>query len=76
MKKHTTIRMRVITSEEQYLGECLEFPVMTHGRTLEELIENMERAIALFVSGEALEAGPGEDETIVAVRIALPDCPA
>ncbi len=76
MKQHTTIRMRVVTNGEQYLGECIEFPVMTHGRSLEELIENMERAIALFLSEDGLAPGPGEEESVVAVRIALPDCPA
>ncbi len=53
-----TIRIRVVKNGDQYLGECLDYPVMTHGRTFEELTENMERAITLFLSGRE----PGEDE--------------
>lgn len=67
-----TIRMRVTHQEGQYLGECLEYPVMTHGRTLEELAENMERAILLFLD-EQEEEDPFEEVAVMAVRVELPD---
>jgi predicted RNase H-like HicB family nuclease len=45
-----TIKMRVTQANGQYLGECLEHPVMTHGRTLDELAENMKKALDMFLS--------------------------
>lgn len=71
----TTIRIRVVKDEDQYLGECLDYPVMTHGRNLEELAENMERALRLFLSGEGRDGDGdelGEGESIMAIRIELP----
>ena len=67
-RMHTTIRIRVRAAGAQYLGECLEYPVMTHGRTLEELAENMERALELFLA----RAQAGE-EAVIAVNMDLPD---
>lgn len=66
----TTIRIRVISQGDQYLGECLEFPVMTHGKTLEDLAENMEKAIGLFLSEEQTE--PDQEEAVLAVQVQLP----
>lgn len=60
--------MRVTRSGEQYLGEALEYPVMTHGRTLEELAENMEKALAMFLAENETE---DEDEMLVAVKVEI-----
>jgi len=64
-----TIRIRVRRSGEQYVGECLDYPVMTHGRTLEELGENMEKALALFL---AEEDDTEDEEGMLSVRVRLP----
>lgn len=71
--KDTTIRIRVTKQNEQFLGECLEFPVMTHGRTLEELAENMEKALIMFLAEEGDELQNPEEEMILAMNIALED---
>ncbi len=70
----TTIKIRVIKSEDQYLGECMDYPVMTHGRSLEELAENMEKALQLFLTSAEREGGYefGENESIMAIRVELP----
>lgn len=73
MNKTTTIRMRVTKTGEQYLGECLEYPVMTHGSTIEELAENMEKAICLFLGEEDRDEASLREDAVVAIRIALPD---
>lgn len=73
MTSYTTIRMRVTNNGKQYLGECLEYPVMTHGKSLEELAENMEKAIALFLVEGNREDESLREDAVVAIRIALPD---
>lgn len=63
--------MRVERNGDTYLGECLEYPVMTHGASLDELAENMRKALSLFMredGGGAL----GEDSMVVALRVDLP----
>jgi predicted RNase H-like HicB family nuclease len=35
-----------------YVAECLEVNVVTQGKTLDELIENLKEAIELFFEGE------------------------
>jgi predicted RNase H-like HicB family nuclease len=74
MQETTTIRIRVVRGDDQYLGECLDYPVMTHGRSLEELAENMEKALHLFLSGEGREEGDEfrEGESVMAIRVELP----
>jgi predicted RNase H-like HicB family nuclease len=69
--KDTTIRIRVTKQNEQFLGECLEFPVMTHGRTLEELAENMEKALLMFLSERGEEVQEPSEEMILAMRVDL-----
>ena len=67
-KQELIIRMRVTHSSNQYLGECLEYPVMTHGKSLEELAENMRKALDLFMKEEG---GRQEDEDSVIIRLNL-----
>ena len=59
--------MRVTGNGKQYLGECLEYPVMTHGASLEELAENMRKALELFMR----EEGGREEEEGHAVIVTL-----
>jgi len=52
MKK--TIQVRISKGEEQYVAECLDLPVVTQGRTLDELARNLQEALALHLEGEDL----------------------
>lgn len=61
---NTTIRIRVRRNGTQYLGECLDYPVMTHGRTLEELAENMEKALGLFLG----DRGDDAESSVIVVK--------
>ena len=54
MKK--IIQARIYKGEKQYVGECLDLPVVTQGITLDEVTENLKEAIALYLDGE----DPGE----------------
>ncbi len=50
MKK--IIQARIYKGEEQHVGECLDLPIVTQGRTLDEVTENLKEAIALYLDGE------------------------
>ncbi len=62
--------MRVTKGSEQYFGECLEYPVKTHGKTLEELAENMEKALNLFI--DEIRKKSENEEMIVGMKVELP----
>ena len=52
MKK--IIQVRIFKGEEQYVAECLDLPVVTQGKTLDELARNLQEALALHLEGEDL----------------------
>jgi len=58
----------VIRAGEQsgYVAECLEIPVVTQGRTLDEVTDNLREAVALHLEGENLaELGLAPSPTIL-----------
>jgi predicted RNase H-like HicB family nuclease len=52
MKK--IIQVRIYKGEKQYVGECVDLAVVTQGKTLDEVTENLKEAIALRLEGEDL----------------------
>ncbi|MBI2459089.1 MAG: type II toxin-antitoxin system HicB family antitoxin [Parcubacteria group bacterium] len=52
MKK--IIQVHIYKGEKYYIAECLDLPVVTQGRTLDELILNLKEAIGLQLEGENL----------------------
>jgi predicted RNase H-like HicB family nuclease len=60
--------------EEAYVAECLEVAVVTQGRTIDELISNLQEAIALHLQGENLETlGLSEPmDLVVTYELPLP----
>ena len=52
MKK--IIQVHIYKGEKYYVAECLDLPVVTQGKTLDELTANLEEAIALQLKGENL----------------------
>ncbi|MBI3694881.1 MAG: type II toxin-antitoxin system HicB family antitoxin [Acidobacteria bacterium] len=65
MKK--IIHVRIFRGDQQYVAECLDLPVVTQARSLDELALNIRQAIALHLEGEELaELGLAKDPTILA----------
>jgi predicted RNase H-like HicB family nuclease len=61
------IQVRIFKGDQQYVAECLDFPVVTQANTLEELTYNVREAIGLHLRGENLaELGYAEDPTVLA----------
>lgn len=50
MKK--IIQVHIYKSEKYFVAECIDLPVVTQGKTLDELAENLKEAIALQLEGE------------------------
>jgi len=61
------IQVRVFRGESQYVAECLDLPVVTQAKTLDELTRNISEAVSLHLEGEDLaELGFAERPTILA----------
>lgn len=55
MALQRTIKAVVRPGEQfGYVAECLEIPVVTPGRTLDEVTRNLQEAVALHLEGEDL----------------------
>ncbi len=52
MKK--SIQARIYRGEKYYIAECLDLPVVTQGKTLDEVTRNLREVIALHLEGENL----------------------
>ncbi len=50
MKK--IIQVHIHKGDTYFIGECVDLPVVTQGKTLDELTENLKEAIALQLEGE------------------------
>jgi predicted RNase H-like HicB family nuclease len=48
------IQVRITEGENYYVAECLDLPVVTQGKTLDELKLNLEEAISLHLEDEDL----------------------
>jgi predicted RNase H-like HicB family nuclease len=48
----TEIQVNVFRGEAYYVAECLDLPVVTQAKTLDELTVNIKEAIELHLEGE------------------------
>jgi len=53
MKK--IIQAHIYKGEKYYIAECIDLPVVTQGKTLDELAKNLNEAIELQLEDEKLE---------------------
>ena len=62
-----TIKAVIRPGEESgYVAECLEVPVVTQGKTLDEVTRNLQEAVALHLADEDLAAlGLASNPTVV-----------
>ncbi len=52
MKK--IIQVHIYKGEKYYIAECTDLPVVTQGKTLDELVANLKEAVELHLEGENL----------------------
>lgn len=65
MRKRT-IKAYLYKGEKYYIADCVDLPVTTQGRTLDEALKNLQEAVSLHLEGEDLESlGFAEDPSIL-----------
>lgn len=65
MKKQT-IKAYLYKGEKHYVAECVEIPVVTQGKTVDETLKNLQEAVALHLEDEDMSAlGFSEDANLL-----------
>lgn len=49
-----TIKVFIRKGEKYYVAECLEIPVVTQGKTLDEAVTNLKEEVSLHLEGEEI----------------------
>ncbi len=77
MTLQRTIKAVIRPAEQSgYVAECLEIPVVTQGKNLDEVVRNLREAVELHLEGEDLaELGLAPSPSIL-VRFKLEPRPA
>ena len=61
-----TIKVFIRKGEAHYVAECLEIPVVTQGKTIDETVDNLREAVSLHLDGEDLsEFGLAPNPTLI-----------
>ena len=65
MKK--IIQVHIYKGDKYFIAEGIDFPVVTQGKTLDELTKNLQEAIGLMLDGEdPSDFGFGKDPSVLA----------
>jgi len=70
MKK--IIHVRIYKGEKYYVTECLDLPVVSQGKTLDEAVENIREAIHLHLEGEDFSEWDIHPDFFILVSIVVP----
>lgn len=49
------IQFRIYRGDNYYVGESIDLPIVTQGKTLDEVVYNIKEALMLHLEGENLE---------------------
>ena len=70
MKK--IIQVRIYKGDTYYVAECFDLPVVTQGKTLDEVVDNIEEAVSLHLEGEDFEQLDISPDFSVLISFELP----
>jgi predicted RNase H-like HicB family nuclease len=48
------IQFKIYKDGNNYIGECIDLPIVTQGKTLDEVVANIKEALCLHIEGEDL----------------------
>ena len=51
---HRSIKAYVTKGDTHFVAQCIEINVVTQGQTLDETVQNLQEAVALYLDGEDL----------------------
>ena len=66
------IQVRVYKGDKYYVAECIDLPVVTQGKTLDEVAANIKEAISLHLEGEDIEEWGILPDPSILVNFELP----
>lgn len=66
------IQFHIYKSDKYYVAEGVDLPVVTQGKTLDELADNIKEAVALQLEGENLEEFGLSPEPTILANLELP----
>lgn len=66
------IHFHISKGEKYYVAQGIELPVVTQGKTLDELVENLKEAVSLQLEGENLSDFDLAPNPSVLVDLELP----
>jgi predicted RNase H-like HicB family nuclease len=69
MKK--IIQVKIYKGDKYLIAECVDLPVVTQGKTLDEAVENIREAIDLHLEGENLDEWDISPEFSILVNFEL-----
>ncbi len=50
------IQFKIYKDENYYIGKCIDLPIVTQGKTLDEVVANIEEALRLHLKGDLSNA--------------------
>ncbi|OHA47573.1 MAG: hypothetical protein A2806_03165 [Candidatus Terrybacteria bacterium RIFCSPHIGHO2_01_FULL_48_17] len=50
------LQFKIYKGEKLYVGEGTDLPIVTQGRTIDDVVKNLQEALALHLEGEDLAA--------------------
>ena len=69
MKK--IIQVKINKGDKYFIAECVDLPVVSQGKTLDEAVENIREAIELHLEGENLDEWDISPEYSILVNFEL-----
>ena len=66
------IQVKISRGEKYYIAECLNLPVVSQGKTLDEVVENVKEAIELHLEGENLKEWDILPDFSILISLELP----
>lgn len=68
----SVVRAYIKTSDDGYVAECYNLPVVTQGETLDEVAANLREAVALALEDDFKNLGFSSETPPIIVTLELP----
>jgi len=65
------IQFKIYKGEEYYIGESIDLPIITQGKTIDEVVANIKEALALHLEAENLSELDLDSHPSVMVNLEL-----
>ncbi|TSC52159.1 MAG: hypothetical protein LiPW41_370 [Parcubacteria group bacterium LiPW_41] len=53
--ERTIVQFKISKGETHFVAECVDLPIVTQGRTLDEVAKNINEAVGLYLEGEEMK---------------------